>query len=337
MAIRVITGVPGAGKSYYAVKHIRDNYFQFDKKKEFWFPKPGVLLISNIDELKLSHTNLDVAIRDSKQSLEDFFSVPYQQKIIKKYKNVVYFIDEAQRYFPDNFRNREVFYLFQYHRHLGIDFFLMTQSIWLIPKSIRELIEFEVRAVKRSLSVFGELKYNIKSDNEIVDRKLLKKDSKIFNLYKSMDLGESEKLKNPIIKYLIAIVLIMVLSVYLFKNTFFGGVADADQSKKVNRNLNDSKKIEKVIVTSETPKEIKDSYFENYGLDRVKLSYVISLGELYVVNPITRELQHYQDVPFKLTKTYRNDKLTLYGLFDPSLVKKDDPSQDKKRSSNEIN
>ena len=44
MAIRLITGVPGAGKSFYAVKHLRDNCYTYDKNRGFYEYKSCVVV-----------------------------------------------------------------------------------------------------------------------------------------------------------------------------------------------------------------------------------------------------------------------------------------------------
>ena len=44
MAIRIITGKPGSGKTFYAVKHLRDNYFH--PKNEKWRKNNNVTTVS---------------------------------------------------------------------------------------------------------------------------------------------------------------------------------------------------------------------------------------------------------------------------------------------------
>ena len=196
MAIRIITGAPGGGKTFYAVKHLRDNYLTKAGKV-----KKGHTIISNVEGLKVPHIDLDEAIKASKKDVNGFFTVDYQKKITEKYPGIVYMIDEAQKYFHKRFYDKESFFYFQYHRHIGHDIYLICQSSVSIPTDLRVLAEHEIHAVPRMLSIFGEFKYRVISGNQTVDHKMLRKNKAVFRLYKSMDYNESEKIRNPFIKY----------------------------------------------------------------------------------------------------------------------------------------
>lgn len=217
MAIRLITGVPGTGKTYLSLNILLEDYFKFNRKTKQYEKQKDVTVITNIDELKLDHINLNEAIKKSGGSVEKFFSNTYQEKIHKKYKNVVYFIDECQQFFPTRFRNQEVFFFFEYHRHYGFDIYLITQDKFKITKEIALLAELEYRAVKRTLSLLGELKYNILSDREIINRKVLRPKKAIFDLYKSANVKETKKIKNPLVKVIVILLIGVVVSGYFFK------------------------------------------------------------------------------------------------------------------------
>ena len=60
-----------------------------------------------------------------------------------KLKRHVYVIDEAQKSsLFHKFYNPDVFYVFEYSRHFGIDFILITQDIWKLSPGLIGLLKF---------------------------------------------------------------------------------------------------------------------------------------------------------------------------------------------------
>lgn len=221
MALRLITGNPGSGKSYFMVHHLIGEYFTFDG--EVYQPKDGVTLICNIEEFKPAHLVLDDVIKASKIPYTRFFTVAYQEKVVEKHGRVVYVIDEAQRFFDEYFRDKDVIYFFEYHRHLGIDIYLMTQNAVRICRAIRDLCEYEMRAARRFTSFMGEFKYKVMIGGEIADTRVLKRDKRLFALYRSFRSVENEKIRNPMLKFLGLAGAASVGGIVLFYFTFFGG------------------------------------------------------------------------------------------------------------------
>lgn len=282
MAIRLITGIPGSGKTYFAVKHLADNYCTYDKESNEYTLKKDVTIITNIDSLILPHINLDEAIKSSGQGVAGFFTVEYQEKISRKYSSIVYLIDEAQRWFPRrNKLTSDTWYYFEYHRHLGHDVYIVTLDRKLVAENITLLVEYEIRAAKRLTSIMGELRYLVKSDGEIIDRKSIKPLKSVFNLYKSMDGKETEKIKNPLRKIAIALIIAILFCGWIFKNTFFHNgemtlVHDADASTS-----DQSKSVPDVSVP-ESSEKLKHK--------TVKLSYLMYGSHLMVVCPVENRL-----------------------------------------------
>ena len=233
MAIRLITGGLGSGKTYLAVHHIVETYYEADKANGGYRKKEkfkDVALISNIDELALPGVlDLDQVLKKSGMPINKFFTVDYQKKVSEKYKQVVYLIDECQRYFGRKFYDQDVFFYFEYSRHLGHDIWLISQDRYRLSKEIASLAEFEIRAVKRSLSIGGELKYNKLMDGEIVGRKGLMPKKDIYGLYKSMMAEEVEKKNNPIIKYIAVPIVLLFVTGSLFYWVFWGRISEAKQ------------------------------------------------------------------------------------------------------------
>lgn len=224
--ITIVTGSPGSGKSYYMVSTLVKRYFDYDSKFDKYTIKQlngkPYTIITNIENLQLPHISLDHVLMETGLQANQFFTVDYQKKVMLKYDNVVYIVDECQRYFDDSINKiTDCKYFFEYHRHLGMDIFLMAQSYHRINKAIQGLEEFHIHAAKRMISVFGEFRYNVMSGYEIVDTQIIKKSKRIFNLYQSRLRNEQTKNRNPLIKYLIAVVILLVFCGWAFKKTFF--------------------------------------------------------------------------------------------------------------------
>lgn len=81
MAIRIIQGVPGSGKTYYAVKHLADNYFERQQDGRYELVKPCTI-ITNIDSFKPAHIALQDAIKDA-GGVKKYFTESYQKSARK--------------------------------------------------------------------------------------------------------------------------------------------------------------------------------------------------------------------------------------------------------------
>lgn len=231
MAIKLITGKPGGGKTYYAVNHLLKNYLIFNRKKGNYKLKDGYSIITNIEYLKFPHYKINTVLKSLQVGLEEFFTVDCQTKFSKSFKHIIFVLDECQQFFHRKFYNNDVFYYFQTHRHLGHDIYLITQSAKILPVQITELAELEIRCIPRSLSFFGEFKYNHFISGELVDKSLLKKKKSTFALYKSFQKAEPERLKNPMVKYLLIVGLVLIYLIYKFYTTFFmHGIAAMDKN-----------------------------------------------------------------------------------------------------------
>jgi len=323
MAIRIITGKPGSGKTFYAVKHLRDKYYK--NKNGAWIKDNNITIISNIKNLTLKHKNLEEILKSEDVTIHEFFTVTYQKKYTEN-KNVVYFIDECQQYFDKRFYNKEVFYYFQTHRHLGHDIYLITQNIQLIPIQIKEVAEIEIHAVPRNISFFGEFKYTIKSNNEAIDKELLKKDNRIFRLYTSFSRKENERIKNPLVKYVgIAFALLLIASIVFYK-TFFG-VAEARENYTIEPNLKlKQTKIEDVKYFP--PPVIEESKIE---LIPVRLDYVITKNEIWVIDPITNIIIPIRKLPYKFAIDRYGKRIEIVAMIRKDLVKKETQTSTNKK------
>jgi len=95
--IYIVCGKPGSGKTFFAIKHLLNNYFYYDSKIKEYFQKMQVNIVSNIEELKLNHFVLDSMIKFC-GGVDEFFTIDYQKKLVNKMGRIVYFVDEANKY-----------------------------------------------------------------------------------------------------------------------------------------------------------------------------------------------------------------------------------------------
>ena len=213
--IRIIAGVPGSGKSYFMVNFLK-KFFNYDSFYEEFSIKENYLIISNIDGLRIPHLKLDspelIGNPDEglvgKYTREQFFTVANFEKLmlIKRVSNVLLLIDEAQKdwLFPLGYKDPDVLFFFQYHRHIGVDIVLGTQNVSQIARGILVLAEFIAQATPRSKSVIGNFSYKFTDlKGHFLYSKVLRKDKEVFRAYKSMSVDEIEKPKNVLLHWVV--------------------------------------------------------------------------------------------------------------------------------------
>lgn len=349
MAIRLITGVPGSGKTYYAVYHLLNNYCRYNKELQEYQLKEDHTIITNIDCLTLPHINLDDALKKSNKTVHEFFQVPYQEKITEKYKKIIYLLDESQRFFP--YRNKigsETFFYFEYHRHLGHDVYIITQDKKLVAQNIILLAENELRACKRTFSIFGEFRYLLKTDNEIIDRITIRSQKKIFQVYKSFDSATSEKVSNPFKKYILALVVASMLLSYVFKEIFFssGSFVPLPSLNKDIKNVTSASDPDPTTRRPSARNQKNITYDDQEKLTQtnkiiVRLSHVYIDKNLFVVDPVTKSLYPFKYFPRPITVTRskgsRQPTITAYYSPDELPKRGDDPTpSDNTRTTDNI-
>lgn len=229
MAIYIITGIPGSGKSYYAVWHIWKNYLYYDAESENigWKIKKGYQIISNIEEFDKNVPqvrNINKIIEFYKINIEKFFTMDIQKKITdsdgclithenddenlpekdgeEKWK-IIYLLDEAQNFFGSRYtldhkdtENDTSFY-FQRHRKLGHTLYIITQDIKLLWTKIWRVAASEIRAAPKHIKIPGTMAYNFRIPGTLTIEKSknFKLEKEVFSLYRSMENEESEGFK----------------------------------------------------------------------------------------------------------------------------------------------
>lgn len=247
--ITLIEGRIGSGKSYFAVRDTLLKYYRFDEEKVQWVLRDDiqeVAVYTNIDGFFVAES-LDDAVKKA-GGLEIFFTESYQKKFTKL-KRHVYVIDEAQKssLFHRKFYNPDVFYVFEYSRHFGIDFILITQDIWKLSPGLRSLSEIHIKVQRRSLSLFkNSFIYMYMCDREVIKRKSLKADSRIFAAYRSQRVNAPSSVGSFSRRYVYIFVFLCVLvggSFYYFINSFGPG------------SLNNAPVKKSAVVTADKPVE----------------------------------------------------------------------------------
>jgi len=224
--IKLITGVPGSGKTYLAVQNMIDQYYKKNNEGMWELKDSDMTVISNIEGLQIEHISLYEEIEKyikrtsdelickkritDNEGKEDiiwnmrgakaaFFEIDQQKKMSMRYGKIVYVVDECQEFFDTRLGRkkyaRKVCMWFETHRHLGQDIILITQSSVKLAKDVRVLIENEVRALPKSLSILGEFKYNeyLNGIKANAVPKVVRPRKEIYAIYKSMNTEGVEK------------------------------------------------------------------------------------------------------------------------------------------------
>lgn len=300
MAIQFITGAIGGGKTYYAVSEILEKHFKYNKKTDQYENTSGYTIISNIDGLTLGHLDLNAVIEKSGKGVKGFFKKDFQTKIAEKYPKIVYAIDEAQAIFDKRFYDKETFFYFQYHRHIGAaeaDIYILSQDRSLVAREIRILAEYEIRAVKRSLSLVGELKYNVLSDGVIVDRKIKKISKKVYNCYRSTANAQTKKIINPFRKYLVFLLVLMLAAGWNAKRVFL----DKKNNDKIQlqAKLNTLTGVETPLPVQPQIAKLKKPSPLPQRIYPVRCSFVSIRDTIKVIDPVSKALIPVDRLPYK--------------------------------------
>lgn len=220
--IRLITGVPRSGKSFLAVKEI----FDLLEAEQPINPNTGkpfkIHIVTNIEGLKIDDARL-THMEFDKSFFQNTKFAPFLRDLRDKHgldaEDTIYvYIDEAQRYFakPDE----DTVYFFDYHGHYGVNVIIITQHEKKIAFSISCHHEFEHRAAAASTNPFSGFVYKQLQAGERFGTVRLKRDPRIFKLYKSFQAGTGKPVKSKL-RYFVGFgVVAAVLMWFLFFKVF---------------------------------------------------------------------------------------------------------------------
>lgn len=329
MAITIVTGRPGSGKSYFAVKFLRDEFFKFDEKFDCYNPVKNkknnteYTIISNIENLNLKHIPLNyVCDLYSDGDILKFFTIKIQEKLHLKFKNIVYIIDECQQYFryltPKS--DEETFFYFEKHRHFGDTFYLISQDSWRISKFLVALADKEVRAVSRAKTFSSNhMCYRELVGGTLTSLKHTKKDKSVFQLYKSMSQSEAVVPSgSKILLKLVIPLVVVVLSLLYFFNTF---------GKNSNVIASETQIIkEKNIVKNSSNNFLK----EEKKYPQRDISFVKYNDSYLIYNPCSKSLEPLEtiDFPIQYRLSLSGERVILTGR-PPCEIKPQSPKSEK--------
>lgn len=207
-------GVPGSGKTYYAVDIIFNNFSSSAQakkniKKDYLNCYTNIngfnyKLVNNVNRLDfdLLYKCLERLHKHYKAKKDDTYLI----KLSRRYKlhKSLFIIDEAHNHF-DTPKVVLTWWL-TYHRHLFHDIILITQNLSLINSKYKPIAEAFYKAVPKTLSLnptsFTYKMYvdSKKSKASQGGKVTVKKRKEVFALYQS---GDSIETKNIILKFLL--------------------------------------------------------------------------------------------------------------------------------------
>lgn len=206
--IVLITGVPGSGKTLYAVSRLLQESFA-----------GRTVYVNNIKNLLLPHEVLsgDDDPPEPESDVLHWFDgrVPVGSVIV---------IDEAQRVFRPRSATAPVpahVSKLETHRHMGLDFVLITQHPQLIDANVRRLVGRHLH-VRRAFGLRGALVYEWDHCHMSIDnvrqaaKSIFRYKKKDFALYKSAEVHTKPTNKVPfIVKLFLLLLLLLPVVAYM--------------------------------------------------------------------------------------------------------------------------
>lgn len=215
--IQLIEAPPGSGKTFFAVNYLC-KFTSYDALYNEYTLQPNVLIISNIEGLKINHWSLADCLK--KKTVEEFFTIENFENIMSKTgkSHIILAIDECHEFFPAGFKNDAIYSFFAFHRHIGLDIVLMTQDLAMTSRMFNPLLEYVIKATPRSRAVLNNFSYSYVSvKGHYLYSKTLTKKPNVFNAYKSQRVDEKNKPKNAVKHWIIITVIIFCGAAFLFK------------------------------------------------------------------------------------------------------------------------
>lgn len=277
MAISYITGIPGSGKSYYAVYQIWYNFIREPKKNDkikfkdykicytningFKFDKNEKLKPLDILELKSNLTNL-YALYQSGANDDELNELALELEL--NYCLII--IDECHNFF--NKKDDEVLiWWLTYHRHLYQDIVLITQDLSLVDKGYKAIAEYFYKALPAAVRLFtNSFRYHQFTSYQMYQKDLIDKKGthipllpEVFALYKS---GDRTSNKSYVRKFIYISLIIMFLAfsgLYFFIDYIKG---DVPEPTKINNDINLTNEFNTALIQMDNL--VDDNKTENY-------------------------------------------------------------------------
>lgn len=206
--IQLIEGAPGSGKSYFAMNYLV-KFTEYDALYNEYILSDDVLIITNIEGLKLKHWSLDYVLKS--RSFAEFFSIENFEEIKEKTKkqHIILVVDEAHELFPSGFKDMNIYNFFAFHRHIGLDVVLLTQGIDSLTKMFNPLLEYIVKATPRSKKVSKTFTYKYCDlRGKYLFSKVITAKKTVFGAYQSFRSDEHNKPRSVVLIWITVVVLL---------------------------------------------------------------------------------------------------------------------------------
>lgn len=249
--LRGIVGVPGAGKTSYAISLLLDAYKKKDRpiytNINLKIPYDDYLRPLDVEDFhdfcqnELNFFNEFRKLQSEKRKVnpDDFEPDNYDDLlrdsgVLQNYGNALIFWDECQT----DFSKEDSAYLrfCSYHRHyVGMDVYLITQNLSLIHRKYKAALDRVYFAVPSSKRLFSKtFKINVFSDSKMYKRDLIETISftptkEIFNSY---DSGHDKLDKSVFLKKIAPIIILVVLLASIWKYFIVPYVFGGNSSEK---------------------------------------------------------------------------------------------------------
>jgi len=219
--ISIIYGVPGSGKTYYAVHWIKQRCLEGGDV--FYRVRSDVILITNL-RLRLDSEENYIYLEDF-HDFAKYMDVEFWKANLSRVqgKKVYIVMDECQVFFYHYKDDPKVLFYLQYHRHLSHDLLFITQTPKSLPAKVFELAEFLIEAVPKSVNPFAfrGFRYRVVHpfDRSVVLRRFhLAYDRAVFYLYEDMIYRAPEsEVQNAFVRWGVILGVLAVLFVVAFK------------------------------------------------------------------------------------------------------------------------
>lgn len=250
--ISAICGPLGSGKSFYACNYLF-KFCTFDDLYQEYIINSNVLIISNIEGLKIKHWDLMECLNKKAGVMKDFFSIENFENIMKSTgkNHVILCIDEAHTLFDSKYYDKDVYEFFAYSRHLGLDIILMSQGMQSMSRMFNPLLEFVVNAKPRTKQILNNMSYSFTDlKGAFLYSKTLMKNKLVFGMYKSFRVDEKQKPKNAVLHWVLITVVFLALAGVLFKSAL---AIVANKAKPANAHKQVSPSANRLTQTPASP------------------------------------------------------------------------------------
>jgi predicted RNA-binding protein len=255
MALYLYTGVMGTGKSYCAVYDIWQQLQSSD----------DIFIVANIDGLKIDdsrflnaefdpdnfrHWDKNLHPQKGDSPFSKYIASIREEYSLSKECVVYLYVDECQRYFGTEVKDKDVVFFIEYHRHEGVELRFIVQDKKRLAGHIMRLHELETRATPARFGLPGFFCYKKRSNDIHVGTRFVPKKQKVFALYKSFGAGKKTTSHNIYLYFIVVVLAVVVFMVNRLLSKPLSGVESATQPQEQERRYSIEKNISTVQNSS---------------------------------------------------------------------------------------